>query len=129
MMNRRFALAALALLLVLPSAAADHVYSHRLVLYGRLVDSQSHPLGGVAISARAVDYSAASGGHVQPHTETGAFGRRTTRAVTDAGGFFMFCQHVHTVSREVGAHVVISAQSLNVSQPVAFDPELRVAFA
>lgn len=83
------------LVLVAPSVAADHVYSHRFVFEGRLLGSDGLPLPGrtVAFFADGDDFlEACQGGHAP---------------VTDEWGDFRFCFHKHglDVQTQVGARV------------------------
>ena len=74
----------LALLLApLAPAGADHVYSHRFVIEGRLVGSDGTP-----IPNRTVEFFATGDSFTDPCAEA-------SRPVTDENGDFWFCFHKH----------------------------------
>ncbi|HEX2022734.1 MAG TPA: hypothetical protein VHH36_08465, partial [Candidatus Thermoplasmatota archaeon] len=89
---------ALLLTLLLPAAAADHAYSHRYVLFGRLVDADGAPMPNATIEIGFSEQVALSGACAQPRdasTDTEAFGVTQHRPRTDARGDFMACIHLH----------------------------------
>src|ERR1700752_1037177 len=83
---------------LLPVAAADHSYSHRYIIYGRVLDANHDPVQGVTVN---VGYDSVFQGTLegacanQPGTETEAFGRTQNIPVTNAWGEFMVCFHKH----------------------------------
>ena len=76
----------LLLLPLLPSASADHVYSHRYVVYARVVDEQDRPVPGVPVT---LDFPETVEGtcNPQPKNATEYFGNTVTRNVSDANGY------------------------------------------
>lgn len=78
-------LALLALTLALAPALADHVYSHRYVIDGRLVGADGWPLPGreIRLAAEGIDL-----------LETC---REGSSPVTDERGDFRFCYHLHEI--------------------------------
>jgi hypothetical protein len=74
---------ALLALLVLPIASADHAYSHRFVLDGRLVGSDGLPLPG-----RTLEFFAQGEDFLEPC-------REGMSPITDEFGDFRFCYHKH----------------------------------
>lgn len=99
----------LAALLLAPLALADHVYSHRLLIEGRLIGSDGHPLPGRVMR---LDVEG------ERLTEPCAEGHKQ---ITDEWGDFWFCYHRHEVSP--GATVRVS--SGNATQSLALDADLR----
>lgn len=103
---------ALALLIAvaIPSVAADHVYSHRYLIEGRLVGSDGAPLPGrdVAFVGENVSFSEAcrDGGH---------------RSITDENGDFRFCFHTH----DLPPNGRVGARSGDAGAMVALDPTVR----
>lgn len=79
----RAVLALVALLLAVPLAGADHVYSHRFVFEGRLVGADGTPLAN-----RTVEFFATGDTFAEPC-------REGSRPVTDENGDFSFCFHKH----------------------------------
>ena len=78
--------------LLAPAVGAEHVYSHRFVLEGRLVGSDGAPLPG-----RTVEFFSDDPRFDEPCQEP-------SQPVTDAFGDFRFCFHVHDLDSrsEVG---------------------------
>lgn len=112
--------------LLVPVAAADHVYSHRYVVLGRVLDADGNPVLGVtvALALRGVGTEGACAN--QPGTETEAFGPTTTRPTTNALGEFTFCAHVHILPRASdAAQVELSVPQRNVTQAAPVDPLFR----
>ncbi|HWH07554.1 MAG TPA: hypothetical protein VNX21_00045 [Candidatus Thermoplasmatota archaeon] len=105
-MTRALALAAL---LLLPVAAADHVFSHRVVVEGRLIGGDGLPLPGVEVEVSAVGETLA-----EPCQER-------QRNVTDAWGDFRLCFHKHDLAP--GAWVTVVAG--NASKSLPLDADLR----
>ena len=108
-MRRVLALAAL-LLLALPLAWADHVFSHRVVVEGRLIGANDLPLPGVRVDVAAVGERLAE-----------PCGQARQRGVTDEWGDFWLCYHKHDLVP--GAWVTVSAG--NASQVRPLDVDLR----
>lgn len=84
-MKRAFALV-LAAVMLSQVALADHVYSHRVVVKGRLVGSDGLPVPG-----QPVDLTARGDAFDRPC-------REAQRNVTDENGDFWFCYHIHAVA-------------------------------
>lgn len=80
---RALILAALLLAPLLPHAQADHVYSHRLVIDGRVLSADGLPVPG-----REVIFSSET---IRDHPCAGS----PHQNVTDEWGDFRFCFHVH----------------------------------
>lgn len=79
--------ALLVALLLIPSIAADHVYSHRLVVDGRLVGNEGAPLAG-----REIELFSEGDDFLEPCREG------PHQSITDASGDFRFCFHQHELS-------------------------------
>lgn len=78
----------LAATIVPPAAVADHVYSHRYYVYGRVIDKAGFPVKGVTLQIKLEGQSA-------------DFGDCTLRPplpqpTTDDNGDYLFCRHVDT---------------------------------
>ena len=123
------ALLALLAATLAPLAAADHAYSHRLLVFGRVVDAAGVPVDNVTVSLFFSGLSAEGPCVDQPGTSTEAFGPMRTRPTTDASGDFMFCHHVHAMSRTAPGEALLRANVLgeNVTARVALDPFFRAS--
>lgn len=95
----------LAALLLAPVALADHVYSHRYVLEGRLLGSDDLPLPG-----RGVDFFAEGDDFLQPCREG------PHDSVTDAEGDFRFCFHHHEIAS--GSRIGVRSGNASEMRPV-----------
>lgn len=100
----------LAALLLAPLALADHDYSHRYVVEGRLVGADGAPLAGrtVAMEVEREELSLPCSDGAQ-------------KPVTDEWGDFRFCYHKHNVTR--GATITLRAG--NVSSQRVIDEATR----
>jgi hypothetical protein len=98
-----------ALVLLGPLAAADHVFSHRFVVEGRVIGANGLPVPGVL-----VDVSSVGERFVEPCQEL-------QRPVTDAWGDFRYCYHRH----EVGPHGTVTVTAGNASESRPVDADLR----
>lgn len=115
--------------LLAPAAAADHVYSHRYVVLGRVLDAEGRPVPSVTVVLAFRNATAEGPCANQPNTETEAFGPTTTRPVTNAHGEFMFCSHVHALPRASDAmQAELSVRERNVTERVPVDPLFRSSF-
>lgn len=114
---------AFALLLHAPVALADHSYSHRYVLYGKVVDEMGAPVEGELVAVRFVGLQPEGPCANQPGSETDAFGPTRTQPTTNARGEFMFCFHLHFIPRDTDAKLRVEAGGAFVEAPV--DAELR----
>lgn len=129
---RRVALAALLASLVLaalPLAAADHAYSHRYIVYGRVVDAENDPVPGLTVDLGYKPPFEPEGpcGN-QPGTETQAFGPTRNQPVTNQFGEFIFCFHTHGLSRGTPGTAIVKIESNNVQKDVVFDGFMRYSF-
>lgn len=122
-------LAFLTLAALTPLAVADHAYSHRYIVYGRVIDAEDNPVRGLTVD---LGYEApfkaegACGG--QPGTETEAFGPTQNQPVTNAVGEFMFCFHTHGLSRGTPGTGIIRIADAGVEERVTFDGFMRYSF-
>lgn len=121
--------ALLSLLVLAPLAIADHAYSHRLVIYGRVLDADGKPFPGLTVSAtpQGLETEGACGN--QPLTETDAFGPTQTRPVTNEHGEFTFCIHAHRISRAAPGNIELRIAAHEYTQTLPVDPFLRVHHA
>jgi hypothetical protein len=126
--GRLLALALLAAALALPGASADHAYSHRYIIYGRVVDAAGNPVPGLTVNVKTQDFAVEGQCTDQPNTATAAFGRTETLPVTNQYGEFMYCYHTHDMSRVSPPSATISVADTNVSEHVTFDAEFREMF-
>ncbi|HWH08590.1 MAG TPA: hypothetical protein VNX21_05275 [Candidatus Thermoplasmatota archaeon] len=108
MVRRLTLLVALALL---PLAAADHVYSHRLVVTGRVVDAEGLPVAGQAVRVAVAGVDA-----THPCFDA-------AEAVTGPRGDFTLCLHAHEMTDGVMVNVTVAGASAEA----AVDPALRRA--
>lgn len=118
----------LALTALAPLALADHAYSHRIVIYGRVIDAEGKPFPGLTVGATPQNMETEGQCGSQPMTETDAFGPTQTKPVTNEHGEFTFCIHAHRLSRAAPGNIVIRIESLNYLQTVNVDPFLRVHY-
>lgn len=119
-------------LAMIPGAAADHTYSHRYVVFGRVVDETGAPVANVEVVGDP-SFSVEGPCPERPEAATDAWGADAFSRTNERGEFWL-CFHAHVIPRE-GAHVV----RLNVTKPedgtvvaareVEADPRLRVSFA
>lgn len=138
-MSRRLQAAALSgvalLLLVstaLPLAMADHSYSHRYVMWGRLVDANGDPVPGMTmdLGAELFNPEGACRGATGSDIGTDAYGPTVYDPVTDEHGDFVFCFHVHTLNRVEPGRGFIRIQEMPEFGPleVQFNAFLREQF-
>lgn len=119
----------LALAALLPLAAADHAYSHRYVIYGRVVDAENDPVPGLTVDFGFEPPFKSEGQCAnQPGTETEAFGPTRTSPVTNQLGEFTFCSHTHSMSRGTPGTGTIRIDSLDVEETFTFDGFMRYSF-
>lgn len=113
--GRTGALASLLLVaaLLLPVAAADHVYSHRVFVVGRVLDVEGRPAAGVPLDL-TFEGMATGGSCMEQRPD-----------VTGPRGDYEVCRHVHALPR----HANVTVRAGNVSKTVGVDPDLRVAIA
>lgn len=98
--------------LVLPSAVADHEFSHRVEIYGRVVDAEGHPVPGapVNVTLHGIDAPLL------------CFDAKDER--TDERGDFHVCRHHH----ELPAGVEATVEVAGTSQRLGIDPHVRRAY-
>jgi hypothetical protein len=108
----RFALF-LGVLLVLPVAAADHVFSHRVYVVGRVLDAEGRPAAGVTVSVTFEGIN----GDVRCLEQS--------PDMTGPRGDYEVCRHVHAMP----SHVSATVRAGNVTRSVNVDPDLRAATA
>lgn len=116
---------------LLPVVEADHAYSHRYVVFGRVVDAAGDPVPGVTVDAgfRGVDMNPAVDRCAdQPNIDTEALGPTRTRPVTDEAGMFIYCVHHHALSRVDPGSVVLRIQEYDLDEEIRLDPFRRVTF-
>jgi hypothetical protein len=85
-------LAVAGLLLAAVPVAADHVYSHRYLVYGTVVDAEGNPVEGVQVDVDLSPFRDFEG--PCPQEQSGGTGRQQT--TTDAVGRYWYCGHVHS---------------------------------
>lgn len=101
-------------LVALPTlVAADHVFSHRVYVAGRVIDVEGRPAAGVAVGV-AFEGVPPSG-----------LCYEETPEVTGPMGDFELCRHAHAIPAD--ARVTIRAG--NASESVGIDPDTRRASA
>lgn len=134
------AAALLSLAVALPLAAADHAYSHRYVIYGRLVDANGDPVPGVTLDMRADPRffrpESACRDETGSDLTTEAYGPTYYRPTTDAHGDFIFCYHTHQINRVEPGEGDIAVTDSRIAAAmgsvpavhVRFDPEFRQQF-
>lgn len=129
-MFRRLLLVALVATVALPSLAlADHSYSHRYVVYGRVVDAEGNPVPATTVDLGTQNFPGAEGNcAAQPRTETDAFGRTETRPVTNEHGEFIFCFHAHEINRVEPPTGILKVEEFNFTHEFRFDPYIRMTF-
>lgn len=88
-------------------AAADHAFSHRMVIVGRAVDELGSPVSGLHLDLAMLDMPSLGDCVPRNDSATEALGIVLTRNVTDADGMFTFCNHMHDLPRSVAQHAVI----------------------
>lgn len=96
-----------------PVAEADHVFSHRTYVVGRVVDADGNPAAAMPVTLQFANLT--PGGR--------CFDSRTE--VTGPQGDFTVCRHTHALPSN--ASVTVTAG--NVSATVPVDPDLRHAVA
>lgn len=99
---------ALAITALAPAAVASHVYSHRLVVEGRIVGSEGHPVPNATVEVTADGLRLGESCGAQDW-------------VTDANGDFWFCFHNH----ELPANSTITVRAGGASDSRPVDTDLR----
>ncbi|HUR68739.1 MAG TPA: hypothetical protein VM370_05785 [Candidatus Thermoplasmatota archaeon] len=122
------ALAFVALAFV-PLAAADHAYSHRYIVWGRVIDAENNPVPGVTVDlGYEKPFNPEGACANQPGTETDAYGPTRTSPVTNQFGEFTFCFHHHSMSRSTPGTGILRIDSLNVEKRIEFDGYMRYSY-
>lgn len=123
------ALMTLALPLLAPTANADHVYTHRFVVMGRVVDSEGAPVSGLTVnpSFEGLETEGSCDAR-QPETQTEAFGPTVTKTVTNEFGEFIICAHAHRMNRVSPGTLTVTIPEVGVSRELPVDPNWRHAF-
>jgi len=120
------ALAMLFLAAALPLAAADHAYSHRYVVFGRVVDAAGNSVPGLTVDlGYEPPFEPEGPCATQPNIDTEAFGPTRTQPVTNEMGEFIFCFHTHAMSRTTPGAGIIRIDSLDLDQRFEFDGFMR----
>lgn len=124
----RLVLAGLAALLVvaLPTVLADHAYSHRYLIYGRVVDSDGNAVRAVTVLvATRHFFPNPEGCRSLEGSRTDAFGKTDTSIVTNEFGEFVYCYHEHAMSRAEPGEATVTVPEVGYSTNITFDPYLR----
>lgn len=106
----------LALLLLAPVAAAEHVFSHRIYVVGRVIDTEGRPAPGLAVEL------AFEGARVG-----GACAVNARSESTGPRGDFELCRHGHALDSAGNASVLVRVG--REERRVALEPDLRHAVA
>lgn len=123
------AVALLAMSALVPIALADHAYSHRYIVFGRVIDAENNPVPGLTIDlGYEPPFTPEGACSNQPGTETTAFGPTQTRPVTNQLGEFTFCFHTHGLSRFTAGSAIVRVESMNVEKKIEFDGFMRYTF-
>ena len=126
------AFAALALLTIAalaPLASADHAYSHRYIVWGRVIDAENNPVPGLTVDLGYEKPFTPEGPCAnQPGTETEAFGPTRTTPVTNQLGEFVFCFHTHGMSRGTPGVGIVRIETLGFEHRFDFDGFNRHSF-
>ena len=135
----RVALVALALLAVVglsPLASADHAFSHRYIVYGKVVDANGNPVPNVFVNMGYDPKQFTPEGQCttsQPGMSTQAFGLTVTNPTTNAHGEFMYCYHQHAISKALPGSYYLrindAANNISFDKNYDFDPLFRVDYA
>jgi len=105
------ALGVLLCLLAAGTTLADHAYSHRYVVYGRVVDGPGEPVLGVPVTVTLPAGVSEGSCTLTP----------TTRSTTDGWGDYFYCFHVHSFTQT--GSVVITMEGQRFEWPL--DSRLR----
>lgn len=109
---RRFA-PWLALLLLAPTALADHSFSHRIYVSGRVIDADGRPAAGVPVALTFANLSA------------GGLCFESKEEITGPQGDYEICRHAHVIP----ANASVTIRARNATRTVPVDPDLRQASA
>lgn len=128
MIRRLLLVVLVAAVALTPLALADHAYSHRYIVYGRVVDAAGNPVSNVLVNLGTREFTPEGPCAQQPGTETEAFGRTETRPQTNDRGEFMFCFHTHDINRVEPPFGILSIAEYNYTNEFRFDPYTRTSF-
>lgn len=106
---------------LLPVVSADHAYSHRYIVFGRLVDEAGNPVQdklvdvGVdpGLSPKIEGFCAR-----QPDTQTEAWPETTTIQKTNQYGEFIWCFHMHSLPRSTDQRVRLRVDGVELDSAV-----------
>lgn len=101
----------IAALLLAPLAAADHVFSHRVIITGRILDADGRPAAGVAVNVSS------------PMLQLTADCFDSMAELTGPRGDYEICRHVHAL----GTNVTVWVEAAGTDRRVLLDPDLRHA--
>lgn len=119
-------LAMLSLAALAPLAAADHAYSHRYIVFGRVVDAENNPVPGLTVDLGYEKPFTPEGPCAnQPGTGTDAWASTQTSPITNSFGEFFFCFHAHSMSRTTPGVGIISIDALGIEERFEFDGYMR----
>ncbi|MHB8604778.1 MAG: hypothetical protein ACYDCK_05935 [Thermoplasmatota archaeon] len=115
-----------------PVAAADHVYSHRYIVYGRILDANGFPLVNERVGIQYQTFNADLGPcnyEVQAGTLRGLEVSQQSNDIvavrTDALGDFFYCAHIDAPV-PVGSQIIIHVR--DVTQSYTTDVNYRHTF-
>lgn len=114
---------------ILPTAGADHAYTHRYVVFGRVVDADGNAVPGLRVQYRFEGLE--TEGECDPRqreTQTDAFGPTITDLVTSESGDFIICAHAHRMSRFEPGTLVVTIPEADVEERLPVDPYWRSVF-
>ncbi|HVL49436.1 MAG TPA: hypothetical protein VM889_12825 [Candidatus Thermoplasmatota archaeon] len=111
-----------------PLVEADHVYSHRYVITGRVVDAEGKPVSGVQVNLTLVRFGSREEG---PCPQEGAVAGRRVRVdeqtgenhyvqFTRADGTYFVCSHMHTMTNKQ-AEVKVEVLGVSKSEVANLD--------
>ena len=122
----------LTLSVAFPITAADHSYSHRYVIYGRVVDAEGNPVPSLTLDLTASLFNpeGACRDTTGSDLDTDAYGPTVYDPVTDEFGDFTFCFHVHQLNRvEPGRGTIIIRDMPEMpAVTIDFNPYFRTQF-
>lgn len=111
-----------ALFLAAVPAVADHVYSHRYLVYGTVVDSEGEPLEGVSVNFDFSEFS----DHEGPCAQETSGGTGRQQDTTDSMGRYWHCAHIHSSGSSThDFRVQVGGPVPTETQTVSSDPDVR----
>lgn len=106
----------LALLLLVPLAGADHAFSHRVYVVGRVLDAEGRPAPGLPVELAFEGLRAGGACAIHARSET-----------TGPRGDYELCRHAHALDSR--GNVSVHVQVEGAQAHVALEPDLRHAVA